>query len=315
VVLLDLGIAGGRLNPTVAPDVLREPTPAARLARIEIGRGRLFSDVLPSGIVINAPTNDVVWRYRFNLEVLESDLGASFRIPVILHDDLPKMAPLALMQLRQFVVSVPWERRLPLLSAAGVSLVLTSTPVAHDELQLISAVPNRGTVPRILYRNLALPPAVRGVSDIRWARSNAEAMDLLATADFDPWEAVVLHLGKRASQPAEATASGRSSGELCDPRVVVEEDVPTKLRVRITSPCATVVSTDRTFSPGWRARIDGQETVVERANLAFMAVRAPAGEHLVELAYRPSSLRSGLWISLLTLAALGLGTILVARLN
>jgi hypothetical protein len=308
VVLLDLGIAGGRLNPSTPPEILREPTPAAQLALTHIGDGRLFSDVLPSGIVINAPTNDVVWRYRFNLEVLESELGANFGIPVILHEDLPRMAPLELMTLRQLVLTLPWERRVPLLSAAGVSLVLTSSPVVHDDLELISAVPNRGAVPRFLYRNLALPARVRTLTDVRLAGTDAQAIDLLTAADFDPREAVVLHLGDDGAPELDTPHAAA-----CDPRVTVETATATLLRIKLNSACGTVVCTDRTLTPGWRARIDGAEAEVERANLAFMAVRAPAGEHLVELAYRPRSLRFGMWIGLLSMVALCLATFVPAR--
>ena len=64
-------------------------------------------------------------------------------------------------------------------------------------------------------------------------------------------------------------------------------------RVRATvlcdGPCLLVVA--RPWDPGWRARVDGDPADVERANLAGLGVVSPAGEHVVELVYRPWSLR------------------------
>jgi hypothetical protein len=313
LILADLWIAGINLNPSSPSDLLRDPPPAAKLASNEIDGGRLFSDILPSGVVINAPTNDVVWRYRFNLEVLESELGANFGLPVILHEDLARMAPLELMELRQLLLSLPWERRIPVLSTAGVSLVLSSSRVVHHQLELISAVPNRGVVPRYLYRNLALPPPVRAVTDIRWARTDTEAAELISTIDFDPRSAVVLLIDGDETAHGGAVASGVPHDSTCDPSLTVEASSPASLRVLLDSPCTTVVSSDRTLAPGWKARIDGEEVAVQRANVAFMAVHVPAGKHLVELSYQPRTLLLGLWISLISVAALWLAAIFFGR--
>lgn len=57
-----------------------------------------------------------------------------------------------------------------------------------------------------------------------------------------------------------------------------------------------LVLTD-TWFPGWRARVDGREVPIMRADHAFRAVSLPAGQHRVELVYRPTSLRIGLIIT------------------
>ena len=46
-----------------------------------------------------------------------------------------------------------------------------------------------------------------------------------------------------------------------------------------------------------RQGIDGQDAQLLRANLAFRAVRLPAGEHVVEFTYMPGPFQVGLWIS------------------
>jgi hypothetical protein len=66
------------------------------------------------------------------------------------------------------------------------------------------------------------------------------------------------------------------------------------------------------YDPGWRARVDGVEAGVLRANLAFRAVRVPAGRHAVELVYRPRPVVGGLAVSGAAMV-LATGLLLVSR--
>jgi hypothetical protein len=54
-----------------------------------------------------------------------------------------------------------------------------------------------------------------------------------------------------------------------------------------------------TYYPGWRAYVDGRETKIYRANLAFRAVEVPRGRHTVVFRYVPVSFYSGLVLTLL----------------
>src|SRR5713226_8770362 len=47
----------------------------------------------------------------------------------------------------------------------------------------------------------------------------------------------------------------------------------------------------------WRATLDGAPAEILRANVAFRAVRAPAGRHLIEMTCRPRLLMLGAGIS------------------
>jgi uncharacterized membrane protein YfhO len=47
----------------------------------------------------------------------------------------------------------------------------------------------------------------------------------------------------------------------------------------------------RPWEPGWKSRVDGDPVDVVRANLAGIGAVSPAGEHEVELVYRPWSFR------------------------
>ncbi|MCX5811447.1 MAG: YfhO family protein [Proteobacteria bacterium] len=57
-----------------------------------------------------------------------------------------------------------------------------------------------------------------------------------------------------------------------------------------------------TFYPGWKAYIDGRQTRIYRANLAFRAIEAPKGKHSVVLKYVPLSFYSGAFLTIIGIA-------------
>ena len=59
------------------------------------------------------------------------------------------------------------------------------------------------------------------------------------------------------------------------------------------------------YSKGWTATVNGQKATLLKADLAFMALRLPIGQHKVELTYHTPYLRLGGLISLLSSLLLG----------
>jgi uncharacterized membrane protein YfhO len=62
------------------------------------------------------------------------------------------------------------------------------------------------------------------------------------------------------------------------------------------------------YAEGWRAYVDGEPVPVYVANHVLRAVPLPAGAHVVELRYEPTSLRIGL---LMTAGGLVVGLLLL----
>ncbi len=79
----------------------------------------------------------------------------------------------------------------------------------------------------------------------------------------------------------------------------------THVVIRASLPQAAFVVLGDTFYPGWRATVDGVPTPVYRANHAFRAVWMPAGQHVVEFRFVPTTLRLGASLTLLALLAVG----------
>jgi uncharacterized membrane protein YfhO len=61
------------------------------------------------------------------------------------------------------------------------------------------------------------------------------------------------------------------------------------------------------YDPEWRVWVDGRETELLRANVAFRAVAVGPGRHSVELRYRPRAVVVGLALTALSMLALAAG--------
>jgi hypothetical protein len=68
-----------------------------------------------------------------------------------------------------------------------------------------------------------------------------------------------------------------------------------KILAKLNQPGFLFVSDQ--FYPGWKAYVNGRETLIYRANFVFRAVYLPSGEHEVIFSYEPKSFKIGLVLS------------------
>lgn len=68
--------------------------------------------------------------------------------------------------------------------------------------------------------------------------------------------------------------------------------------IKATSNIDTYLVVLDSFYPGWKALIDGKETLIYRTNYNFRGVFLPQGTHTVEFMYSPNSLKVGAIISI-----------------
>jgi Bacterial membrane protein YfhO len=195
------------------------------------------------------------------------------------------------------IVSVN-DRRLDLMNLKY--LVATTL---NGSSNVLATKPNRfktvfthGSV-RVLENEHVLPrarfmPAVSGAVEV----IPDEARQLARVKDpaFDAEGSVVVgvplsahdHLGPGGADTGAAAAVSLVSGG-------VNESV---FQVANGQPGLLVVS--QIFYPGWAAFVDGKETPVVRADYALTAVPLESGNHMVRLAFQPSSYKIGLAISI-----------------
>ncbi|GMV04371.1 MAG: hypothetical protein AMXMBFR53_06520 [Gemmatimonadota bacterium] len=122
-----------------------------------------------------------------------------------------------------------------------------------------------------------------------------EAVPYMLSEGFDPEAEVVL-----AEAPPVALDGGPVSGS-----VRWEERTPNRLRLAVTSDRPALLVVADNWFPAWRATVDGAEAPVLRAYHTLRAVPVPAGSSTVEMTYRSELLARSLWLSVVTLLALG----------
>jgi hypothetical protein len=179
----------------------------------------------------------------------------------------------------------------------NVRFVLSPWTITDPSLRVVDA-----STPVRVYEVSDPQPRIYLVAHAYGARSNDEAAERLLHKRFDAARDVILHdapesltpKGVPTSEPPGTVAVTRYGGD----EVVVESDT--------TAP-AFLVSSD-TYTPNWKATIDGVETRLYRANMTGRAVVLPAGRHTVVFRHRAVALRRG---ALVTAGASGLLGLLV----
>ena len=175
----------------------------------------------------------------------------------------------------------------PGLDFLNAAYVLSPGELKSPRLELVSSPDLH------LYRNRAAKPRALLVH-----RSRVEpvdrVLDAMAEEDFALDRVAVL---EQAPANAPAPASGTERAE------IVAED-PGQVRVEVqASSNALLVLADQHF-PGWRATVDGTPCPILAANYIMRAVPVPAGKHVVEFSYQPTTFRLGLYFTLAALALL-----------
>jgi hypothetical protein len=172
-----------------------------------------------------------------------------------------------------------------LLRLGGVSHVVALHSEGLDDLRPVAEFP--GLYPEAT-RLFAVPDAqprtyVVGASRVA---DGVEAFRTLMEGELDPRREVLLPGGAAATAPA---------GFAGESRVVAERADRVELEATLGAP-GYVVLLD-SHAPGWRARVDGRDVPVLRANLAFRAVAVSAGTHRIDYVYRPGWMLAGLGVS------------------
>ena len=295
LVATDLGVAGLPVTPLAPRTLLTREPPLSDLVRSVVGDGRLFRDDDPRPLRLKAPTPDIVWLARWNLDSLAKYTASGFRIPVVFHLDFDGLAGRDVSALGEAVRRMPWERRLPFLSAAGVRAVLREKGSAVPGLLPFAELPVDETRALVLERNpAALPPASLSTG---WVRADTvpEALAAMGDPTFEASRRPVVPGEDRPPDPACAPRLRTVNGE-GTPEAVYE----------VRSGCRSLLVRTTPLQPGWRATVDGVGTPVVRTNGIFQGVFVPPGDHLVRFAYRPPGLAAGAVVSFLSLVLLGL---------
>jgi hypothetical protein len=134
-----------------------------------------------------------------------------------------------------------------------------------------------------------------------------EMLTILADPTFDPTSEVLLEttpppIRESAHLPIDSSFHSLSLQDTFN---------GVTIHVSLDAPGYLVLAD--TWYPGWQATVDGEQVEVLRANYAFRAVPLDEGEHVVEMAYAPLSVRVGAVVSLGMLIVIAAGVVWLTR--
>jgi hypothetical protein len=92
-------------------------------------------------------------------------------------------------------------------------------------------------------------------------------------------------------------------------RVVVEEDEPESVTLRVRAPERALLVVSDLFWPGWSVTVDGGEREMYRVDYLLRGVPIEPGEHTVRFRYAPARVRLGAVLPGGTLLMLGMGAV------
>ncbi len=188
----------------------------------------------------------------------------------------------------------PWRTRLlgAALSGGNAETLLGLVDVRHVVSPFPAALPGARLERRagdVLRYALSRP-----LGRVFFARESAvveddAAFEALSGPAFDPEARALVAPGAGALPPPRA-AKGFAVAH-------VTRDEPEALALETATSEAALLVVTRSWDAGWEARLDGARVPLRRCDLALMAVPVPAGEHRLELAYRPAAWRAGVAVS------------------
>ncbi len=139
----------------------------------------------------------------------------------------------------------------------------------------------------------------------RLAGSGDAALTLTADPALDPFAEAIL---ERMPTPEPSPATGPET-------VRVAGLYPWKVVVEATLSSPGILVASEVDYPGWRVRVDGERAESLRAYGVLRAVALPAGSHVVEWSFRPTSVFVGLGWAALTLAGVAACVLAAVRRN
>ena len=158
LVLIDLAVAGWRVNSYASSELFVAPPLAAKVRAILGDGGRLYRTADPFVQTLNVPTNDNVWLAWWDIQLLSRYTAATWGIPLVFHEDYDGLAPIQMSRMTDAIAKLPWNERLKVLSAAGATAIITPDLIDSPDVELIDKVRGANGLPLYVYRNKTSRP-------------------------------------------------------------------------------------------------------------------------------------------------------------
>ena len=176
-----------------------------------------------------------------------------------------------------------------LLNIGGIKNVIISYEIKSKDFRLIKKE-KLGDKDAYLYEYMKYPGRFLFFNNVRAMNNTNEARaEMIDGKDFDFRREIIIVDKSVRNLRGERQVNGST--------VMVSYE-PNKAILNCETDQDAFLYVSDTYYPGWRAYVDGKETKIYRANLAFRAVEVPKGKHTVVFKYVPMSFYIGLCLTI-----------------
>jgi len=198
----------------------------------------------------------------------------------------------------------------PLLDMTNVRYILVDRFIPPNRDDVVALTQGKTEVYRnnrvVVYENPDAYPRAWIVHDVRPAESR-EAMAMFASGQLDGRIVALVQAGD--DTPSFAPSDSDHSGD----SVSFTHYEPDRIEMRSTSSEHGFLVMSEVFEEGWKAWVDGDEVEVHQTNGAFRGLVLPAGDHVIVMEYKPTSLAVGM-LSTAIFSIAGIGVFAYAGL-
>jgi hypothetical protein len=149
-----------------------------------------------------------------------------------------------------------------------------------------------------IYRNMSPCSRVWLCSEVEVIPEDSLILERLKKPDFDPRRTVIL---EEVPEGWQASSDTLSTGTV---RITSYEPNSIEIAANLTKAAVLVLSDN--WYPYYRAWVDGEERKVYRADYTLRAVPLEAGNHQVVFRFSSPYMKAGTWITIASLALVGL---------
>ncbi|GIK41183.1 MAG: hypothetical protein BroJett011_50160 [Chloroflexota bacterium] len=242
----------------------------------------------------------------------EFRLYDNYGIPFAL-EDLWGASPLRPLRYDQFLAPpMPIERAWELLN---VKYVVTWRKELYVPSTIIYEEPAEKDTTYVHRLNTVGPRA--------WLVAQAETagdqtiLQKIADPNFDRWHVALLEANSEWPRSVASDVIPTNTQDASDLTYHVSRITShtSRLTLHLTTDAPALLILSEVDYPGWQATVDGQSTPILRAYYTLRAVPVPAGEHTVELTFRPFSFTVGAIITVLSILLIGAALFLTWRIR
>jgi hypothetical protein len=294
-----MSLAAAPALSTAAPGWLSAPSPLAAVVGHGAAAPRVHHAARPADLSVWAKTDELIWGYRFDRFSYTLLTGHPEHVPTALDAATDRMDLKESADLGRALAGLTPAARVRALAASRVGFLLSFTTLDVAGLQEVPALQGFSRPPLRVYLVPGAVPRVRLVGRALPMPAGRSLAESLSDPGYDPNHAVLIE-GLAAQVHDEGNGSDDGG------QAVVAGESPERLLIAVSARRPGFVVVADAFAPGWRAMMDGQDVPILRADGLFRAVAVPAGQHEIEMTYRPAEVRTGMALSLAAIVVTGL---------